>query len=669
MAGMKCSNTGFLRILLVITAVSSWSVVPEARSASRYAPLLASTAGQDTLRNLALWEDQRVTGEGNLFAYLKEGSPLVQVRAAEVIGRIQDPADAAQLIPFITSKNRPLAREVIFALGQLGNGEAVAPLVKARTGAPPEDGRLVAEALGKLGGEEATTTLSDMLHDFAAPVRAEAALGLARHKDPNGANALLLAVHDPDANVARNAIYALEKQDALPRTCSTVFDFLENSDAGVRAAAAHTLGVLKCPEVIEGLVHRLNDDDTGVVVSACFALGELKAVQGLNGLGRVLESHKSMHARAAAAIAMEKIADKKARDALMQGMLDSSAMVRIHSVRAMTAVLGPQSEMFIDEVRGDGSRLVRAEALECYGTAGLEKHTRELMKIALEDKDPMMRVAAIHALAKFKDKSIPAQLVPLLLDPDFTVAGSAAEALAALKYHDAVPQLVDAYYTAGEREFVDVELATLQALADLNATEADSVFVHAVSHPDIRVRTLGSETLVKMSKTPPAMQTPREFAEASFDRSRKKVLGPPLGIRHAVIKSQKGDVEIELYGDDAIQTVAHFIEWAKSGFYKRLTTHRVVPNFVVQGGDPRGDGNGDAGFTIPAEVCQRRYDTAGYVGIADGGKDTGSCQWFITLSPQPRLSGRYTIIGKVTEGLENVWKIDQGDTFDVKMLD
>lgn len=669
MAGMKCFNIKLSSVVLAVTLAAATGGVPEARSASRYAALLASSSGQDTLRNLALWEDQRVTNDGALFAYLKEGSALVQVRAAEVIGRIQDPADAAQLIPFITSKNRPLAREVIFALGQLGNLEAVEPLVKARAGAVPEDVRLVAEALGKLGGEEATTTLSDMLHDFAAPVRAEAALGLARHKDPNGANALLLAVHDPDLNVARNAIYALEKQDALPRACSTIFDFLENSDAGVRAAAAHALGVLKCPEVIEGLVHCLNDDDTGVVVNACWSLGELKAAPAVNGLARVLEGNRSMHARAAAAIAMEKIGDKKARDALMQGMLDSSVMVRIHSVRAMTAVLGPKSEMFIEQVRSDGNRLVRAEALECYGSAGLEKHTKELMKIALEDKDPMMRVAAIHALAKLKDKSIPAQLVPLLLDADFTVAGAAAEALAALKDRTAVPQLVDAYYTAGEREFVDVELATLQALSDLNATEADSVFVQAVSHPDIRVRTLATDSLKKMNKTPPAMETPRQFAEASFDRTRKKVLGPPLGIRHAVIKAQKGDVEIELYGDDAIQTVAHFIDWAEKGFYKKLTTHRVVPNFVVQGGDPRGDGSGDAGFTIPAEVCQRRYDTAGYVGIADAGKDTGSCQWFITLSPQPRLSGRYTIIGKVTKGIENVWKIDQGDTFDVKMLD
>jgi HEAT repeat protein/cyclophilin family peptidyl-prolyl cis-trans isomerase len=657
-------KTVFFTLLLVVAAAGGAQA-----ATSRYAPLLASTAGQDTLRSLALWEDQRVTGDGALFVYLKEGSPLVQVRAAEVIGRLQDPADAPHLIPLVAGKNRPLAREAIFALGQLGNSEAVAPLIKARAGSVPEDVRLVAEALGKLGGDDAINTLIDMLHDFAAPVRAEAALALARTKSPEAANALLLSIHDPDVNVARNAIYALEKQDLLPRSCSSLIEFLDHDDAGVRAATAHTLGVLKCTEASEALAHHLTDNDTGVVVNACLALGALKATHAVDAIGHVLQAHKSPHARAAAAMAFEKMGEKSSRDALMQGLLDPSAMVRILSLRAMTAVEGGKSEMFIDQMRGDGNRLVRAEALESYGTAGLDKHTKELLKIAQEDKDPMMRVAAIHALAKFKDSSIPGQLVPLLLDPDFTVAGAAAEAMGTLKYRAAIANLVDAYYTAGEREFVDVELATLGALADLNAVEADTVFVQAVAHPDIRVRTLASETLTKMKMTAPAMQTPRQFAEATFDRSRKKVLAPPMGIRHAVIKADKGDIEIELYGDDAIQTVTHFIEWAQKGFYKNLTTHRVVPNFVVQGGDPRGDGNGDAGFTIPAEVCQRRYDTAGYVGIADGGKDTGSCQWFITLSPQPRLSGRYTIIGKVTKGMENVWKIDQGDRFDVKMLD
>src|SRR5262249_60221832 len=138
---------------------------------------------------------------------------------------------------------------------------------------------LVAEALGKIGGDDAIATLIELSHEFAAPVRAEANLALARNKNAEAANALLLSIHDPDVNVARNAIYALEKQDLLPRTCSSLIDFLDNDDAGVRAAAAHTLGVLKCTEANDALTHHLTDDDTGVVVNCCFALGEPKATQ------------------------------------------------------------------------------------------------------------------------------------------------------------------------------------------------------------------------------------------------------------------------------------------------------------------------------------------------------------------------------------------------------
>jgi cyclophilin family peptidyl-prolyl cis-trans isomerase/HEAT repeat protein len=638
-----------------------------AGAASRYQPLLATTSGQDTLRNIALFEDQRVTGEGKLFEYLAEGSPLVQRRVIEAIGRIQDPEDAPRLFPLLSGTNRELAHEAMFALGQLGNPAAVEPLLKSRRNIP-EESQLIAEALGKLGGEAAIGALVEMLRDFNGPVRAEAALALSRCKDPTAANALLLAVYDPDDKVARYAIYALEKQDVLPRSCSSVQSCLENEDPAVRAVAARTLGKLKCNAATDALIHCLDDDDVHVVVNAARALGELQAKSAVNALGRVLTSHSSHHARAQAAMALESIADKNARDALSQGLLDQSTMVRIHSIRAMSVALKAKSEMYIEQMRSDGSRLVRAEAIESYGRAGLDAQAKQMGKIARDDRDPMMRVAAIRSLAKFKDASIPPQLVPLLIDPDFTVAAAAAEGLAELQDRSAVPSLIQAYYTAGERNFVDVEMAAMQALADLGAVEADTLFTQAISHPDIRVRTLAHDTLVKLGRTPPPMQSPRQFHEAAFDRSRRKVLGPPLGIRHAVIRTSRGDVEVELFGDDAIQTVTHFMAWAKDGFYRKLTLHRVVPNFVVQGGDPRGDGSGDAGFTIPAEVSRQRYDT-GYLGIADSGRDTGSCQWFITLSPQPHLNGRYTVFGRVTKGMENVWKIDQGDTFDVKILD
>ena len=644
------------------------SMSPAQGASSRYAPLLSTTSGQDTLKNIALWEDQRVTGDGKLFQYLLEGTPLVRVRVLEAIGRIQDPSDAPKVIPCLGDRRSEVRREAIFTLGQLGNRDAVAPLLKARTGAVPADLPHYAEALGKLGGEEAIACLTDLLRDFNAGPRAEAALALARCKDPTAANALLLAVPDPDAAVAWRAIYALEKQDPLPRTCDTVTGFLESKDPLVRAYAARTLGKLACASAAPALIAALRDDDIRVVVNAARALGELKVHDAIQPLGNVLMTHPSQHARAQAAMALESIGQKNARDALMQGLLDRSAMVRIHSIRATAVSLKKDSEMYCDQMRRDGERLVRAEAIACYGLAGITNRVKELEKIAHSDNDPMMRAAAVGALGKLKDDAVPPLLVPALRDPDFTVATAAAEAIGAQHVREAAPALMEAYDAHDEREFVDLKIEVIHVLGEMGITAADSLLFHATRHDDPRVRAAAVEAITKLALTPPPVPTDRQFHEAAFDRTRRKTLAPPRGIVRAIITTKHGNIDVELFGDDAIQTVATFVKLAKEGFYKGLTFHRVVPNFVVQGGDPRGDGSGDAGFTIPAEVSRHRY-MEGVLGIADAGKDTGSCQWFVTLSPQPHLDGRYTVFGRVTNGMDVVWKLDQADTFDVKIVE
>jgi cyclophilin family peptidyl-prolyl cis-trans isomerase len=107
-------------------------------------------------------------------------------------------------------------------------------------------------------------------------------------------------------------------------------------------------------------------------------------------------------------------------------------------------------------------------------------------------------------------------------------------------------------------------------------------------------------------------------------------------------------------------TVDNFIQLAQRGFYNGLAFVRVVPNFVIQGGDPRGDQNGGPGYHIRDEINLRQYGT-GAVGMALSGKDTGGSQFFITHSPQPHLDGGYTLFGQVIEGLEVVNRIARGD--------
>lgn len=128
------------------------------------------------------------------------------------------------------------------------------------------------------------------------------------------------------------------------------------------------------------------------------------------------------------------------------------------------------------------------------------------------------------------------------------------------------------------------------------------------------------------------------------------------------ITTTKGKIVMTLRPDDAPQSVCSFLQLIQSGFYNGKAFHRVVPNFVIQTGCPRGDGFGSNDFTLRSELYNTYYDEGGYVGMASAGLHTEGSQFFITHSPTPHLDGRYTIIGKVTEGMDVVNSITVGDT-------
>ena len=139
-----------------------------------------------------------------------------------------------------------------------------------------------------------------------------------------------------------------------------------------------------------------------------------------------------------------------------------------------------------------------------------------------------------------------------------------------------------------------------------------------------------------------------------------RLTSPPVSTQ-AYIETDRGTIQIELAVLDAPLTVENFVALARKGFFDGLSVHRVVPNFVVQDGDPRGDGEGGPGYTIRDELNQRPY-LRGTVGMAlDPWPDTGGSQYFITHSPQPHLDAEYTVFGRVISGMDVVDKIQQWD--------
>jgi len=167
-----------------------------------------------------------------------------------------------------------------------------------------------------------------------------------------------------------------------------------------------------------------------------------------------------------------------------------------------------------------------------------------------------------------------------------------------------------------------------------------------------------------------AVQKAIDFFQGTTTEKQTPTLNHPIDLNllsrvtnsaAAVIQTDKGKIRLDLYPLLAPGTVTNFIKLAESSFFKDKNFHRVVPNFVIQGGCPRGDGYGSLDYSIRSELPLVHYDDEGYVGMASDGNHTEGTQFFITHSPTPHLDGNYTIFAKVTEGMEAVHNMEVGD--------
>jgi cyclophilin family peptidyl-prolyl cis-trans isomerase len=236
---------------------------------------------------------------------------------------------------------------------------------------------------------------------------------------------------------------------------------------------------------------------------------------------------------------------------------------------------------------------------------------------------------------------------------------------------DDLTLLSAAFRRTARDSFPDAALASIGAIrairsaSDAALTRVDQEFVPSAQRPaDYVVRRWAEENwpelALRWGRSSP-IATGRS-AQDYRDLVRRYVLAPDSLARPKVTieTDQRGLLEIELLGPEAPMTVANFVRLVERRFFDGNRWHRVVPNFVVQDGDPRGDGFGGPGGAIRDELNHHRYDGP-MLGMALSGPDTGSSQWFVNLSPQPHLDGTYTIFGRVTAGLATLARITRGD--------
>jgi cyclophilin family peptidyl-prolyl cis-trans isomerase len=241
------------------------------------------------------------------------------------------------------------------------------------------------------------------------------------------------------------------------------------------------------------------------------------------------------------------------------------------------------------------------------------------------------------------------------------VRSAAAAAVAVLKPEGAVEAL-RAAATFAERDASYVaRAAALGALTAFGREAAVPSLEKALGDKDWAVRVRASRLLTELDASRQTADlirpAPTRLDAAAY--AATQLVAPPVST-HVYIDTDKGTIQVELAVLDAPLTIRTFIELAQSGYFGGVAIHRVVPNFVVQDGDPRGDGEGGPGFTIRDELNQRPY-LRGTVGMALDWADTGGSQFFIAHSPQPHLDARYTAFGQVVSGMDVVDKLSRGD--------
>ena len=259
----------------------------------------------------------------------------------------------------------------------------------------------------------------------------------------------------------------------------------------------------------------------------------------------------------------------------------------------------------------------------------------------------------------------------LLAHPDPVVRELAAQGVRATPAREDVDRLVDAYARSLGDAIPNARLAVIEALGAVAALGSSEQL--AVSTLLLRRYPRGYDYLVRRAAEThlPAVAsrwgpsapivTGRDLGDYR-DLARRLVLPAENGTERPelVIETDRGPITISLFAEDAPITVDALLKLTERRYFDSGAWHRVVPNFVIQDGDPRGDGEGGPGFSLRDENSRRRY-ARGTVGLALAGPDTGGSQFFITLSPQPHLDGIYPVVGQVEGGMDLVDRITQGE--------
>ena len=616
----------------------------------------------------------------DLIRLLEDGEARIRRRAALAAGRVGLPDAVPALVRLLqTDADAEVRQMAAFALGLIGDQSAVEPLRAAVTDPLPLVAGRAAEALGLLNDAAAAPIIGKMVAGYATAAAAVApddgrseidgaadafrlgVYALARLKNYE---AIAAAVLNPDGESriqwwpVAYALQRIEDKRALPALLA-----LARTDSRfTRTFAVKGLGALRDPSAVPVLLPFIDASHaaSGVTIEAIRAIGRIGDARGEPALTKLLYTRGlNPMVRAETLLALGDSAAPVSVDAFIDFMGDPLPTVRLAALQGFAK---RDDDTFLTVLSGldtDPHWSVRAGLATILGTKDPERSLPRLRSM-LADSDTRVVPSVLAALTKLNAPDIAKILIDHLGKEDVSIRSAAAANIGELKPDGGVDALVAAYKRGEADLVIDTRAAVLEALSKYGAAAAGPTLRTALGDKDWAVRIKAAELLKTLEPTTDTARAIRPAPAASAMNYENPALTNPVFSPHVFIETEKGTIEIELDVLDAPITAHNFMTLARKGYFDGLSFHRVVPNFVVQGGDPRGDGEGGPGYTIRDELNQEPY-VRGTVGMALAWRDTGGSQFFITHGPQPHLDARYTVFGRVVSGMEVVDAINQWD--------
>jgi len=645
------------------------------------------TAYDQKMRWILQLEDERQLkgGGGDLLALLQDPESRVRRRAALASGRVRLPDAVPGLITLLESdKDFEVRQMAAFAMGLIGDPSAAPALTAALADSDPTIQGRAAEALGLIAHQPAAPAIGAMVaaHVAAGALNGMNADDMGWPKAPpveavrlgtyalvrlGSYEALAAAVLDRDGQPRSRwwpVAFALQRiNDA--RAAPALLALLAGEGQLTRAFAVRGLSVLKDQRAAPALlaIAESANEPLAVRIQAVRGLALLGEMRGAAILMRLIASAQvNQNLQLEAIVALGQLRHANAVDLLIDLVSAAWPSVRAAALQALARTDADTFMSAISALDPDPHWSVRAAMASALGDLGKDRAEVPLTSM-LRDGDQRVIPSVIDALAKVGASSAIPELRARLKTDDQVVRAAAARGLAALKAPGATAALSEALALSQRDGLYVARTAALDALTAIDPAAARPLLVAALGDKDWAVRLRAAEHLRKldpaadlsaMRPSPPPI-VPELAAVDTFISPRYSP--------SAYIDTSKGTIQIELAVLDAPRTVANFMALARKNYFRGVQLHRVVPDFVVQDGDPRGDGEGGPGHTIRDEINQRPY-LRGTVGMALDWADTGGSQFFITHSPQPHLDGRYTVFGQVVSGMDVVDRLQQWDTIE-----